>query len=63
MPFNNIPIKNPGRYFEQFVKVLKTKKTRFRQIQRLILKISGARALQGGRRTADGSFSSNQQEG
>jgi len=22
MPFNNIPIKNPGRYFEQFVKVL-----------------------------------------
>jgi len=21
MPFNNIPIKNPGRYFEQFVKV------------------------------------------
>jgi len=26
MPFNNIPIKNPGRYFEQFVKVLEPSK-------------------------------------
>jgi len=25
MPFGNIPKKNPGRYFEQFVKVLEPK--------------------------------------
>ena len=28
MPLNNIPIKNPGRYFEQFVKVIKWKDSR-----------------------------------
>jgi len=22
MPFSNVPVKNPGRYFEQFVKVI-----------------------------------------
>jgi len=25
MPFSNVPVKNPGRYFEQFVKVVQPK--------------------------------------
>jgi len=25
MPFKNVPVKNPGRYFEQFVKVVQPK--------------------------------------
>ena len=40
MPFNNIPIKNPGRYFEQFVKVLVSNLRiyRFHQIEKTDVK-------------------------